>query len=219
MKIKILILFNCFFTASTFAQQPTTVTPIKIDVSKLPRLPLIVETLPFFKPIFSFITDKESGCAGVCSKQISFQVTLIDTKDVVMGSRGNMLDESKTYYATAIIQYDNPSTMKFLPPSLDLQGDVLVSEQGATVCQPCPTGGIQFGCAQPFGNKATRKFTLSINTCKDGTSNPNKLSVKIDGVGLLSFNYQTIGNSTIYANNGKQIIVITMGKGSSCSPC
>jgi hypothetical protein len=220
MKIKTLILFCCLFAFQAFAQQPkpqiSPVIPIKVDVSKMPTPRLTVETLPFFKPFFSFITDGENSC-GICSKIISFQVTVIDIKDVVIGSKGNQGDDSKTYYATASIQYDNPQTMKFLPLSFDLQGDMLVSDESATNCKPC-SGTIFGGSSQYFGNGHPRKFTLSINTCKDGSATPNKLSLKIDGV-LMSFTYQTIGNSTLYANNGKQIIIITMGKGSYCGPC
>jgi hypothetical protein len=220
MKIKTLMLFCCLFAFQAFAQQPKPqippVIPIKVDVSKMPRPLLTVETLPFFKPFFSFITDGENSC-GICSKIISFQVTVIDIKDVVIGSKGNAGDESKTYYAAASIQYDNPHTMKFLPLSFDLQRDMLVSVNGGTGCATT-SSGIQFECQQLFGIKSPRKFALSINTCKDNSSNSNKLSLKIDGV-LMSFTYQTIGNNTLYANNGKQIIIITMGKGSACQPC
>ena len=180
---------------------------------------LTVTTLPFFKPFFSFITDKETGCAGICSKELYFQITVIDTKDVVIGSKGDGGDNSRTYYSTATIQYENPTAMKFLPPQFNIKGDMYVSERGSTDCNPCQTGGIQFGCGQLFGNAALKKFTLSISTSQDGSSNPNKLSMKIDNVGSFSFIYQTIGNSTIYASNGKQIIVITIGKGNACSPC
>ena len=212
----------CFLAFGAYCQQPKLVNPAamptRIDASKLSNLK--VETLPFFKPIFSFITDKENGCAGLCSKQISFQVTIMDTKDIVMNSRGSSVDNSRTYYGTTGIQFDNPASMKFLTPQLELKGDVLISESSATGCNTAASSsGLVFDCVQPFGKKATRKFTLSINTAQDGSSTPNKLSIKIDGLGSLSFIYQTIGNSTIYANNGKQIIVITLGKDNWCSPC
>jgi hypothetical protein len=222
MKTIILIFSCCLLTLGAYAQQPKPVTPsampMRIDVAKLPNLK--VETLPFFKPIFSFITDKENGCAGLCSKQISFQITIIDTKDIVMNTSGSSVDNSRTYYGTTGIQFDNPASMKFLTPQLELKGDVLISENSATGCNTTPSSsGLVFDCVQPFGKKAARKFTLSISTAQDGSSTPNKLSIKIDGVGSLSFIYQTIGNSTIYANNGKQIIVITLGKDNWCSPC
>ena len=198
-------------------------TPQIINVSKLPKLNLCTKTLPFFTNIFNYIKDKATGCGGFfCRKQFQFQITVINTKTNSGSYSSDIVDSSKTYYGTSSIEYEQPDKINYLPSIIELQGQFLISDVGLTDCIPCKKTDETFpwnSCSQPFGNNVKTGFKISINTCDDGSINPYRLTLKIDGVGTFVFNYQTIGNSTIYAINGQQIITITIGHNNFCDPC
>jgi hypothetical protein len=187
----------CLLAITMFGQKPSAPKAPTIDpkyLQSIPKVPIEVfqtdlnyERIPFFNSWSDFVK-----CGGDL-KLIGFQVTFIDTKDVPISGCNSFSDPSNTYYYAGDLDI---TALKNLPTQLKTTGRInrVIANYGAY-------------------SFSASNFSLYISTMRSiGTVGPYDLTIKIDGVGSIPMKYQCVGNNTLYANNGKQTIIITLGR-------
>jgi hypothetical protein len=171
--------------------KPATIDPkflkniTKIDPSTIAPITLSQERIPFFNNWVERIKCSDSY------KFMGFQITFIDTKDATSTGCSNIDDANKTYYYSGALDFVN---LKAFPTTIKLAGDInYVWNNNPYTFYP-------------------KKFNLAISTVRPigTTAATNDLTITIDGVGTIPMKYQTMGNHTLYANNGKQIVIISL---------